>query len=341
MDATSLLSLAAMAVALDVGFILLPSFTMTPFAALTDMLRLAADEGDRSRPHCARWRVIGSRASMSSAGTSIAPSEPLGDLARFDHVVVCGGLLPEDGHYDPTLLAALTRARSVIGLCTASFALAEAGLLAGRSACVSWFHHAAFRDAHPDIAVSGTDIFIVDGPVVTCAGGTGAIDIGAWLIERHLGAATARKALDILLAAEGRASDAPQPHRTSRALHDPRLRRVALLVEQRLGSPPGVRQLAATVGMSPRHLARLFVGETGLTPTAFIRDAQLIQSRLLISTTRRPLSHIAIETGFADAAHFSRAFRRRFGVPPSRVDRPLHASRYITRGTDDGSNSAD
>lgn len=314
-----------MSVALDVGFILLPSFTMTPFAALTDMLRLAADDGDRSRPRRARWRVVGSGATMSSAGISVEPSEPIGNLNRFDHVVVCGGLLPPEGQYDGELLAALRQAHSVIGLCTASFALAQAGLLDGRRACVSWFHHAAFRDAYPDIIVSGTEIFIVDGSVVTCAGGAGALDVGAWLIERHLGAATARKALDILLAAESRAPDAPQPHRTARPLRDARLRTVALLVEQRLGSPPGVRQLAATVGMSSRHLARLFVGETGLTPTAFIRDAQLNQSRLLIATTRRSLSHIANETGFADAAHFSRAFRRRFGVPPSRVARPSNS----------------
>lgn len=318
----------ALPIALNVGFVLLPSFTMTPFAVLTDMLRLAADDGDGSRPRRARWCVVGSGSVTSSAGIRIAPNEPLGDLARFDHVVVCGGLLQGTDGFDPALLASLRRVRSVIGLCTASFALAEAGLLDGRRACVSWFHHTAFREAHPDIAVSGTEIFIVDGPVVTCAGGAGAIDVGAWLVERHLGAATARKALDILLAAENRAADAPQPHRASPQLSDPRLRKVALLVEQRLGSPPGVRQLAATVGMSSRHLARLFVGETGLTPSAFIRDAQLTQSHLLITSTQRSLAHIASETGFADAAHFSRAFRQRFGMSPSRVGRPLrHAGR--------------
>lgn len=312
-----------MAATFDVGIVLLPSFTMTPFAAIIDMLRLAADDGDASRPRRARWRVVGSAPVASSAGIRVAPDEPVGDLARFDYVVVCGGLIGEDAVVDHALFAALRGARSVIGLCTASFALAEAGLLDGRRACVSWFHHAAFRAAYPHVAVSGTEIFVVDGPVVTCAGGTAAIDVGAWLIERQLGAATARKALDILLAAEGRTADAPQPHRTPRRLSDSRLKTVALLIEQRLGSPPGVRQLAATVGVSPRHLARLFVGETGLTPSGFIRDAQLAQSRLLIETTQRSLAHIASETGFADAAHFSHAFRKRFGVPPSRLARPV------------------
>ncbi len=306
---------------LDVGFVLLPAFTMTPFAAMTDMLRLAADDGDGSRPRRVRWRIVGNAPVTSSAGIRVAPDEPLGDLARFDHVVVCGGLLGSAGGVDPTLRTALPAARSVIGLCTASFALADAGLLDGRRACVSWFHHAAFREHFPDIAVSGTEIFVVDGPVVTCAGGAGAIDVGAWLIERHLGPATARKALDILLAAEGRAAHAPQPHRSARPLHDPRLRTAALLIEQRLGNPPGVRALAAMVGVSARQLSRLFMAETGLTPAGYIRDARLTQAHLLVTTTPRSLAQIASETGFADAAHFSSAFRRRYGLPPSQVQR--------------------
>lgn len=313
--------------ALDVGFVLLPAFTMTPFAAMTDMLRLAADEGDGSRPLRARWRVVGNAPATSSAGFRIAPDEPFGDLARFDAVVLCGGLLRDDQWPDHGLAAALQRAQMVIGLCTASFTLAAAGMLDGRRACVSWFHHAAFKAAFPQIAVSGTEIFVVDGPVVTCAGGTGAIDVGAWLVERHLGAATARKALDILLAAESRAADAPQPHRAAVALTDARLRTAALVIEQRLGNPPGIRQLAASVGLSPRHLARLFVHETGLTPSAFVRDARLAHSRWLIATTGRPLAHIASETGFADGAHFSRAFRSRFGISPGSLARPCKETR--------------
>ena len=310
------------ACALDVGFILLRDFTMTPFAALVDMLRLAADDGDGSRPRRARWRVVGAGPVASSAGFRIAPDEAIGNLARFDHVVICGGLLRDGHHFDPTLLAALGTARSMIGLCTASFALAEAGLLEGRQACVSWFHHAAFRAAYPNVNATGTEIFVVDGPVLTCAGGTGAIDVGAWLIERHLGAATARKALDILLAAQARDGTEPQPHRASTELSDARLRTVALLIEQRLGQPHSVAQLAAAVGVSSRHLTRLFMKETGLTPSAFVRQARLAQARWLIKTTQVSLLQIASETGFGDAAHFSRSFQAHFGELPSRVSRP-------------------
>lgn len=285
------------------------------------MLRLAGDDGDQSRRNRIRWRVVGDAPVISSAGQRIIPDEPIGDLCRFDYTVICGGLLHDDSICDPALETALANANTIIALCTASFALAQAGLLKDRRACVSWFHHAAFCAAFPNVKVTGTQLFVVDGPIITCAGGTGAIDVGAWLVERHLGAATAHKALDILLAAEGRAANAPQPHRSSKRLRDTRLQKVALLIEQSLGSPPSVTKLASKVGLSKRHLSRLFVDETGLTPSAFAREARLDQSRWLIETTKRSLTAIADETGFADAAHFSRVFRRHFGVAPSKMKR--------------------
>ena len=310
-----------LAPAFSVGFILLPNFTMTPFSGLIDMLRLSADDGDRSRPRRVHWRVAGNAPVTSSAGLRVTPDEPIGDLARFDYVIVCGGLLTVDDQTDHALLAALRSARVVIGLCTASFTLAAAGLLDGRRACVSWFHHAAFEAAYPHVAVSGTELFVIDGPVITCAGGTGAIDVGAWLVERHIGPATAQKALDILLAAEGRPEGAPQPHRATRKLKDRRLQTATLLIEQRLGSPPNVGELAATIGISERQLSRLFVAETGLTPSAFVRDSRLDQSLWLMETTSHSLTRIATETGFSDAAHFSHVFRQRFGMAPSKMER--------------------
>ena len=69
------------AAALNIGFILVPNFTMLPFAAFIDAIRLAADEGDRSRQIACRWTVMGeSQGSITaSCGVSIATWEPYRD----------------------------------------------------------------------------------------------------------------------------------------------------------------------------------------------------------------------------------------------------------------------
>src|SRR5688572_32753242 len=83
--------------ALSVGFILAKRFTLCAFANFIDVLRLAADEGDRSRPIMCEWSVLSDTMDPvpSSCGFTIQPSERLGDPTKFDYIVVVGGLLEE------------------------------------------------------------------------------------------------------------------------------------------------------------------------------------------------------------------------------------------------------
>lgn len=309
---------------LSVGFLLLPGFTLTPFSSLLDMLRLAADDGDGSRPRRCRWRTLsaGGASVRCSAGVEVAPDEALGDPRRFDYIVVCGGLLRSQ-EADPEACVAFVKAAAAAGvtlvaLCTGSFLLARAGLLDGRTACVSWFHLNEFAEAFPRVRPDATQLYAVDGNVVTCAGGTGAVDVGAWMIERHLGHAAVRKALDILVVEEARPAHTPQPRPSFvGAMRDERVRRCALLIEQRLSDPPSPSALARAVGLSPRQLGRLFVEETGLTPGAFVNELRLRYAQWLMNSSRKTLTAIASECGFTDAAHFSRRYSARFGTRPS------------------------
>ena len=83
---------------LDIGFILARRFTLCAFANFVDVLRLAADEGDRSRPILCSWRVLSPTMDpiASSCGVAVQPEERLGDPRRFDYLVVVGGLVDEE-----------------------------------------------------------------------------------------------------------------------------------------------------------------------------------------------------------------------------------------------------
>jgi transcriptional regulator GlxA family with amidase domain len=58
----------------------------------------------------------------------------------------------------------------VAGTCTGAFILAEAGLLDGRRAATHWYHARALQVRFPKVKEDEDSIFIVDGPVLTCAG---------------------------------------------------------------------------------------------------------------------------------------------------------------------------
>ncbi|MEZ0211862.1 MAG: GlxA family transcriptional regulator, partial [Xanthobacteraceae bacterium] len=69
---------ATTAPALNVGFILADNFTLSAFSLFIDHLRLAADEGDRSRPILARWQIMASRSEpiRASCGITVSRTSP-------------------------------------------------------------------------------------------------------------------------------------------------------------------------------------------------------------------------------------------------------------------------
>lgn len=94
---------------------------------------------------------------------------------------------------------------------------------------------------------------------------------------------------------------------------DPRTERAILLITARFREPLVLSELAAGVGLSPFHLHRLFKSDTGQTPAAYIGRVRLEHAaHLLVVLPDAPLLQIAIESGFASAATFARAFRKHF-----------------------------
>jgi AraC family transcriptional regulator, arabinose operon regulatory protein len=104
---------------------------------------------------------------------------------------------------------------------------------------------------------------------------------------------------------------------------DPRVRRVEALIAADPGAPHTVASLAAAVSLSPSRLAHLFAEELGHTPMRVLRDARLRHAARLLEATALPVARVAAASGFASPFHFSRLFRRRYGVPPGAYrDRP-------------------
>ena len=319
------------AVRFAVGIIPLQNFTISTFSGFIDMLRLAADEGDRSRPHACGWTVLGPDRNpvRSSCGIGVQPQELLGAPDRFDMIVVAGGLLPPlenrmlDDRTRAFLQAAFRAGVELIGICTGSLALVEASLLRpGARCCVSWYHYPDLLERCPDVTPVADRLWVREGLITTCAGGLAAVDLAATLIQERLGGAVAQKSLHILLAEGPRSGAATQPQPPNMLpVRDQRVRRAMLLMEQNLSWPLDARQLAAEVAVSKRQLERLFRRDLGAGMQQFSRDMRLSYAVWLMTHAASRISDIAAQCGFADAAHFSRTFRAAFGDSPVAVHR--------------------
>lgn len=77
-----------------------------------------------------------------------------------------------------------------------------------------------------------------------------------------------------------------------------------------------VTDLAEAAGVHPVHAARVFRRHLGCTVGEYVRRLRVERARSQLLDTDRTLSSIAIGTGFADQAHFTRRFKEVVGVPP-------------------------
>jgi transcriptional regulator GlxA family with amidase domain len=306
------------------GVVVANHFTLSAFSIFTDHLRLAADEGDRSRPLHMQWWVMASRAEpvRASCGLTVNPSCGLLDPGMLDYVVVVGGLLHLGPQIDEVTTQYLRDVAAagvpLIGMCTASFVLCRAGLMKGRTCCVSWYHHQDFLQEFPDHSVVADRLFIEDGNRITCAGGAGTAAVATHLIERHLGRAVAQKASQVLLFDRERSGSEAQPRPSLYdRVSEPRVRRALLLMEQNLARPIAIPVVAGELGVSMRQLERLCRAHTGFSPASIYRHLRMRYARWLVENTDRSVTEIAIDAGFADCAHFSRQFKDAYGLSPS------------------------
>src|SRR6202050_1354502 len=97
-----------------------------------------------------------------------------------------------------------------------------------------------------------------------------------------------------------------------------RLKFVLDYVEDTIGQPIKLRDLAALAGISARHFERAFRQSIGFPPHAYVMKRRLDMARdLLIKQPELPIDEISLRVGFSSSSHFSSAFRRRTGFTPT------------------------
>ena len=86
---------------------------------------------------------------------------------------------------------------------------------------------------------------------------------------------------------------------------------------------PPVAQIAAHLGVSDRHLRRLFAAHFGVSPLQYLQTRRLLTAKQLLTDTRMPIAQVAIDSGFSSVRRFSSAFIDNYGLQPSAVRRAV------------------
>jgi len=310
------------------AFILVPGFTLLAFSSAVDPLRIA---NQLAQQPLYRWRLMSETGSpvASSSGISVCVDGPLEQMDRATRAFVCAGNPPKAAAA-PKVVAAISRhARfggAVGGICTGAVTLAEAGLLTDRPFTLHWENQPAFCEDFPTLAPTGNRFEVSDG-VMTCGGGAAATDMVLALIAEDHGAEFAAMVSEMCLRKVMVGIEHEQRSSMSVLIRsrNPGLLSVVNLMNAHIEDPLTLDDLAQVADFSRRHIERMFLSVLGETPGDYYRGIRLDRGRNLLSTTDMGLLDVALACGFSSVAHFSKSFKARFGVAPTKFNRAIRS----------------
>ncbi len=306
------------------AFVLSPEFTLLPFAGFIDAVRHCADERDLSRQVYCHWTCIGPTLEpvRSSCGIEIAPWKIFDDPRHYDYVIVVGGRMAAFDQHSPQTFDFLREANGcgvpLVGLCTGSFVLAEAGLMDDIKCAVHSVHKDELLEKYPKVIPIVNEMYVVEKNRITCPGGTAAIDLAIDILTQHCGSSRGTKALSELIVNEHRTARhiGQLPFNELQNCGDWRVEQAIGLMKQSMSEPISSARLAKILSISRRQLDRAFQVHIGKTPQKLWRDMRLEHARWRLLNSPRTVTQIAFECGFSDCAHFIRWFKKEYGQTP-------------------------
>ncbi|BCM17720.1 GlxA family transcriptional regulator [Mesorhizobium sp. J8] len=317
--------------------LVLPGFSHLALHAFLEPFRIA---NTVSRSELFHWRVAGldTRAVQGANGISIAVDTAIGNQQasqpKPDCLAVVAGEQVEH-QFTPQLNSYLrTAARHgvpVTAVGTATWLLAQTGLLAGTRCTIHWSRLAAFSEVFTQPRIRDT-LFIRDGQFSTCAGELAAFDLAIDLIASHAGAFIAQEVCRHAIVDGQRSGSNRQtgPSGVAFAGVSEKLLMAMRIMEENIESPLAMSEVARRAGVSRRQLERLFSTHVGMPPVRQYLRIRVDHAKRLIEGTRLPITDVAIACGFISPSHFAKCFRMFNGITPQKCRAMVPA--WVGRG---------
>lgn len=207
-------------------------------------------------------------------------------------------------------------------VCAGAFALAEAGLLEGRTVTTHWALAAQMAARFPRVQVMPERMVIDDGDLITAGGLMAWTDLGLALVTRLLGPTIAAETARFLVVDLNRES---QRHFSSFAPSLDHGDAAVLAVQRWLqvedGAEASLADMAARAGLGERTFLRRFRAATGLKPTEYCQQLRVSKAREMLEFSRQSIDQVAWQVGYRDSGAFRKVFTRLVGLSPGEYRR--------------------
>ncbi|QKC86904.1 GlxA family transcriptional regulator [Mesorhizobium sp. NZP2077] len=310
---------------IELAILLFPGFSQLALHAFLEPFHIA---NTVMRLKLFKWRIAGfsTQPVEGSSGISVAVDVTTDELNSRspsrgpDHLIIVAGeqvgrrLSPQCNNF---LRMIARRGVPISALGTASWLLAQTGLLAGTRCTIHWSRLAAFSEvfSQPDIRDT---LFVKDGQFSTCAGELASFDLAVDMIANHVGGFTAQQVCRHATVEGQRSGTNRQTGPTGLAFAgvSDKLLMSMRIMDENVECPLSMSEVAKRAGVSRRQLERLFAAHVHMPPVRHYLRVRVEHGKRLIEGTSMAIVDIAMACGFVSPSHFAKCFRLFNGVSP-------------------------
>jgi len=320
----------------EVGILLYPDCQLGSVHGLTELFATAsrfARRHGRAPLRVSHWQRQGDRFerafdSAAAEGGGGMPSVLIVP-GSLDHPLSAEEAAP----YAHWLLDRHAQGAILASNCAGSFALAAAGLLAGRQATTHWAFEELFRGRFPEVDLAIDRMVVDDGDILTAGGMLAWTDLGLRIVERLLGPTVMIETSRFLLIDPGGREQRNYASFAPNMTHgDAAVLKVQHWLQSRGSAHVAVRDMAAEAGLEERTFQRRFKAATGMTPLEYWQQLRIGKARELLEFTRDSVDRIAWEVGYEDSGAFRKLFHRITGLTPGEYRQRFSADALARAG---------
>ena len=281
------------------------------------------------------WKLFSENADKVEASANVAfeTDGKIEEIEKLDALIL---LSPPNADFINSrsvgVIRRLERHGCTIGAVSGGvFLLAKAKVRPNIRYSVHWCYAAAFTNQFPN-NISSEQVIETDRNIMTASGAAAAFDLALLLIRSRLGSSVAAEVACWFQHPIMRNQDVKQVIPSLNELEGleelPELARKAIsLVNQKINYPLQVNDIADEIGITSRHLSRIFKEATGESPRQYFRKLRVNAARQMILYTNEKIGKIALSVGFSSASILRRHYIDLFSLSPEEERKKINVFR--------------
>lgn len=268
------------------------------------------------------WRYVSETPGLLTGlcGMIIRAEPVVKDHEMADALIVVGGRSGVDADWLPRLRQMTRVAHTCVLLSDAATTYIKRTKSPIGKVTTHWRDVLSLMEAgdHPNLT---TNLSEKSGGVITAAGTGATEELILSLIGSQFRTADLAELSNRLLLPLVRTPHADQPRDITAlpALSDARVKSAVKAMEDSLELPLNIYELAKTIGVSTRHLERMFKEVFNQTPARFYKQLRTKRARALVEDTQMPMMEIALATGFGSSSSMNEAIKKEYGLTASKM----------------------